>query len=214
MKKIFLVFSLFSFLFSLDFTFSYTDNDLSNAQYLAKQGIVQPRKHPSLYRLDDLILRQEVIGMVLKIKGVTLPEKYTCKNYFADVTQDEWVCRAIELAADNGIISRENKNARPRDTVTRAEALAMLLKTGKVSLSEARRVVQADGFVWSLYQDLKKLGFTQWQADMLDALPDCSIINHGDACEDGADMNTAIASFQPNSFALRASVFEFAALML
>ncbi len=152
--------------------------------------------------------------MALKIKGVVLPDNYTCKQYFTDAVQNDWVCRAVELAADNGIISRANTRARPTDTVTRAEALAILLKTGKVSLSEPRRVVQTNGSIWSLYEDLKTLGFTQWQADMLDSLPGCSLINNGESCEDGASTNQAFSRFQPNVSALRSSVFEFAALMM
>lgn len=72
--------------------------------------------------------------MALTVKGIPLPENYICKKYFTDVTKNDWVCRAVELAADNGIISRANTRARPMDTVTQAEALAILLKTGKVSL--------------------------------------------------------------------------------
>jgi S-layer homology domain len=60
------------------------------------------------------------------MKGVELPTDYKCKKYFSDVTSDGWVCRAVELAADNGIISRSNTKFRPLDSVTRAEALAML----------------------------------------------------------------------------------------
>jgi hypothetical protein len=63
--------------------------------------------------------------MALKIKGITLPDNYQCKKYFADATKNDWVCRAVELAADNGIITRSNKNANPGMYVTRAEALAM-----------------------------------------------------------------------------------------
>ncbi len=63
----------------------------------------------------------------------------------------------MELAADNGIISRANAEARPKDRITQSEALAILLKTGKISLTEPRRVVQSDGTIWSLFQDLKSL---------------------------------------------------------
>jgi len=154
MKKI-LLFS--SFLVFLGITFGYSSADLSNANYLAGQGIVVQQTTDANYRLDDRILRQEIIGMALKMKGVSLPENYTCKKYFTDVTKNDWVCRALEIAADNGMITRANTKARPTDFVTRAEALAILLKTGKVSLSSPRRVTQADGSVWSLYSDLQKL---------------------------------------------------------
>ncbi len=49
---------------------------------------------------------------------------------------------------------------------------------------------------------------------MLDSLPGCAIINHGNSCEDGADTNRTFARFQPNALALRSEVFEFSALML
>lgn len=63
---------------------------------------------------------------------MTLPENYTCKKYFADATKNDWVCRAVELAADNGIITRSNKYANPGKSITRAEALAMVMKAGGV----------------------------------------------------------------------------------
>lgn len=68
--------------------------------------------------------------MALKIKGITLPENYKCKKYFADATQNNWECRAVELAADNGIITRSNKYANPGKLVTRAEGLAMVMNAG------------------------------------------------------------------------------------
>ena len=213
MKKIFLLLSFLSFLSSLGMTFAYTSTDLSNAHYLAGQGVVTQQNIATKYRLDDKVLRQEIIGMALKMKWITVPANYACKKYFSDVVQNDWVCWALELAADNSIITRENMKARPTDFVTRAEALAILLKTGKVSLSLPRRVTQPDWSVWSLYQDLQKLWFTQWQADMLDSLPNCLVINHGVSCEDGASTNTSFSHFQPNSVALRSEVFEFAAIM-
>ena len=51
--------------------------------------------------------------------------KYDAKN--------NWVCRAIELAADDGILSRANAKARPQENITRAEALAILMNAGSVA---------------------------------------------------------------------------------
>ena len=65
MKKIFLLFFLLS---SLGMTFAYTSNDASNASYLADQGVVVRRTTDTDYRLDDRVLRQEIIGMALNIK--------------------------------------------------------------------------------------------------------------------------------------------------
>lgn len=76
-------------------------------------------------------------------------------------------------------------------------------------LTKPRRIEQSDGSTWSLYEDLKGLGFTQWQADLLDSGIDCRIFNANIACEDGADFNTAVARFRPNAAATRAEVFGF-----
>lgn len=57
---------------------------------------------------------------------------------------------------------------------------------------------------------MKHLGFTQWQADLLDSGIDCKIFNSGIACEDGADFNTAVSKFKPNIPATRTEVFGFA----
>lgn len=40
--------------------------------------------------------------------------------------ENNWVCRAIELAADGGIISRNNTRARPHDAVSFTESMAMI----------------------------------------------------------------------------------------
>lgn len=134
MKKLFLLFSLCSFLFSLNEVLAYTSADVAIANGLADANIiVDQRTNPDKYRLDDSISRQEVIGMTLKLKNVALPNNYTCKGYFTDATfskshPDSWVCRAVELAADRGLITRDNAKTRPSDTITKAEALALAWK--------------------------------------------------------------------------------------
>ncbi|MCB9807273.1 hypothetical protein H6768_05345 [Candidatus Peribacteria bacterium] len=115
-------------------SFAYTTTDIEIANSLADAGIiVDQRTNPVAYRLDDTITRQEVIGMTLKLKGVALPSNYTCKGYFTDAifassSPDAWVCRAVELAADRGLITRDSATTRPRDKITKAEALALAWK--------------------------------------------------------------------------------------
>lgn len=53
----------------------------------------------------------------------------------------------------------------------------MIVRASKISLQEPRRITQSDGTIWSLYSDVKNLGFTQWQADLLDSISDCKIFN-------------------------------------
>jgi hypothetical protein len=94
--------------------------------------------------------------MALKVKGITLPENYKCKKYFADATKNDWVCRAVELAADNGIITRSNKYANPGKDVTRAEALAMVMKAAGIQYTQN---VKSTGY---------KASTPQWQIDLLE----------------------------------------------
>ena len=111
------------------YSFAYTDLDVSNAQYLADQKLITKQSSEAKFRLDDTITRAEVVGMALKIQWKTLPENYTCKNYFSDVKYDaknNWICRAVELAADAELVSRSNAKFRPQDNISRAEALAIL----------------------------------------------------------------------------------------
>ena len=56
--------------------------------------------------------------------------------------ENNWICRAMELAADVGMITRSNSKARPKDSITRAEALAILMKAGGIStnLTEQQKI--------------------------------------------------------------------------
>ena len=74
------------------------------------------------------MLRQELIGIALQMSGVTMPDKFRCHGYYSDAAQNDWVCRAAELAADSGLITRNNETFRPMNSVTRAEALSILME--------------------------------------------------------------------------------------
>lgn len=205
MKKSFFFFSLFSLLFALGSSFAASSQSLVQANALAKLGlIVSHSDDPTSYRLDDTMLRQELIGTALKLADVKLADDYNCQGYFSDAnfsatSSEAWVCRAFEMGADKWFVTRANTKARPRDAVTRAEALAI--------------VVQASGM--KLYPEnytsnwLKTSGFADWQTKLLSSLADCRIYNHGVTCEDGKDGNIAMGNFRPNAPATRADVFEF-----
>lgn len=184
MKKLSLI-CIMSFVFCIWWTFAYTSTDISNASYLSDQGIVTKQTSPTGYRLDDTILRQEVIGMALKIKGVTLPEDYKCKKYFADATNNNWVCRAVELAADNGIITRSNTYANPTKLVTKSEALAMIMN--------AAGIQYATNITYTWY----KASTPKWQIDVVE----WAVANW--------ILKTAI-NFWVDKNSLRKEVFEFA----
>ena len=98
------------------------------ANELAKKWIITPQDHLGKYRTESTISRAELVGIALRVKGVKLPSNYICKGYFEDVTKNDWICRATELAADTGMISRQNKRFRPNDMVTYTEGLSIIYK--------------------------------------------------------------------------------------
>lgn len=133
MKKLF---SLFLISAMLSNAFAFTSNDVSVAQMLADQKVINNHANdPLQYRLDATITRAELLKIALKIRTLEVPASYTCQGYFTDVNaKQDWICSVVEMAADNEIITRENKTFRPQDTVTRAEALAILMKAKKIEI--------------------------------------------------------------------------------
>lgn len=116
----------------------YALNYLNYAEYLADKHVIVRQRPIENYALGDKVLRQEVIGMAIRLTGlnfrtvdhIDLPELYTCENTFTDVKQNvpnTWACRSIETAAKHGIITTSNKEFHPEADITRAEAITMVL---------------------------------------------------------------------------------------
>lgn len=112
--------------------FAYTQVDVDNANFLAEKNVITKQTDEKLYRLDSTITRAEAVGIALKFKGIELPEGYVCKKYFSDVVNNDWICRAVEIAADMGFVSRSNTTYRPQANITRAESLAMIYQASNL----------------------------------------------------------------------------------
>lgn len=199
MKKFFFVLVFSSLLFSLNEVRAYTSSDASNATFLAEQGIIMSQSSTKWYRLDDTITRAEAIGIALKIKWITLPNNYTCKNYFIDAPynpSNNWICRAVELAKDNGIVSWENIKARPADPITRSEVLAMIMHA---ALNNSLSIVPK----WYKFST----DTVEWQQNIFYAAEDMITVTGTNY-----DYTTRPISvnYFPNRNATRAEVFSFA----
>lgn len=175
MKKTFLysVLCTLSFVLCLE-TLAYTSEDTTNARALAEADIIVDHENHADFRLDDAITRQEVIGMTLKLKWVALPTEYDCKGYFSDANfpkshTDNWVCRAVELAADRGLITRDNSSTRPRDTITKAEALALAWKWSGLRIES--------GLGNGIFVDAKNVPALPWQENLLQTALQSAIIS-------------------------------------
>ncbi len=125
MKKLFLSYCLLT---TSIFAFAYSQTDVENANFLAEKGIIKKQNTGDEYRLDDRITRSELVGIALKLRWTNLPDNYQCRRYFYDVTGNDWICRAVEIAADQELISRTNNFFRPHYHISRAESLAIILK--------------------------------------------------------------------------------------
>lgn len=163
----------------------------SDANVLASFGIINKQDNEEAYGLNNAVLRQEVIGMAMKLTGSTLPTDYACKKIFKDVSATKpntWICRAVEFAVENGIVSGANKNFNPESNITRAEALAILMKAAGIKVQE-----------WgaSKYADVT----VPWQINIVNTAFSYSFI-------DAAD------SFYPNKNATRGEIFNMAKRIL
>lgn len=185
------------------------------ANFLAGEGIiVNYSNNPTGYRLGDKILRQEMVAIALKIKWVEFSSEYTCKKYFADVVNNNWECQAIETAADHGVISRENKNFRPKDFVTRAEALTML--SGISCLQ--RLTTREYGFLESAYPALETLHTNKndWQKVLWETVSYLNPNEYGLSSMNSGDWTDAEKklSNNPNDVIVRSEVFANAEFFL
>ncbi len=144
-------------------SFAYTKEDVTIAGYLAEKDIIPQQSTIGWYRLDESITRAEVIGIALKIRWIAIPAKYTCKNYFSDVSDDAnnpWICPAVEIAADNKIISKNNKTFRPLASITRIEALGIIMRAVGVWLKPEVSINE---------KNISNDGTAAWQKDLLNS---------------------------------------------
>ncbi len=172
-------------------TRSKTINTISDADILADFGIITKKETLAEYRLDNNVLRQEVIGMAIKLAGITPPAEYTCKNTFRDVSAvkpNNWVCRAVEMGVENGIVSGANKNFNPESNITRAEALAILMKAAGIKIQEWENSKYADVTV-------------SWQINIVNTAFSYSFID-------------TATNFYPNKNATRWEIFNMAKRIL
>lgn len=186
------------------FAFGYTQTDTSNAQFLADQWVIVKQSTTAGYRLDSTITRAEAIGIALKIKWVALPS-YQCKWYFSDVRNNDWICRAVELGADGGLVSRTNAAFRPNDKITRAEALAILIKSWNIQFNKnsycEKYAIPDTDFGCGAF-GLWEEGLQDWQLNIF-------LSYHGGVLNKGLSDLLGTVRFRANENSTRAEVFGF-----
>ena len=180
-----------------------------NAQYLADRGIIVDYKYNiNAYRVSDTITRAEVVWIALKTAWIQLPDNYQCRGYFTDIRTNDWVCRAVEIAADGNFVSRANPTFRQQSAVTRAEALAIIMQASKIPIEQNNKSPFA-------YTDIPS---SSWQYNLvwtamthgIVSEPDCPASNKDSWLDIKSCGWVVFGKFRPNEIATRADVFSIA----
>jgi len=112
------------------------------ANFLGSEGIiVNQSSNPDLYELDNEIQRQAVMKVVMKLSGKNITDN--CRGVFSDVNTNDWPCKYIEAALDNGYIA-ENDTFRPFDSITKTEAMKLVLKAKGIEKIQETDLWQED----------------------------------------------------------------------
>lgn len=152
----------FAWFLSFFLLFSNSFASVENANLLAREWIiVDNSKNVSNYRLYDKILRQETAVVALWM--FKWAKKWFCENIFSDVSlqkPNNWACYTIEALAEKNIISKQNKNFRPEDFITKSEVLGMLIKSSfndEYKLDEANIATK-----WNWQKQIVDFSVSRW----------------------------------------------------
>lgn len=121
------------------------------ADLIADYSIINKQSSADWYRLNNTLTRAELAKIASNLWGMSI--KNCSWKIFTDVQSTLWdLCGYIETLADAKVVSTSNKYYRPNDTVTRAEAIKILL-----------------GVIWAWksninagYMDANNLGDLEW----------------------------------------------------
>ncbi len=95
------------------------------------EGFIEKKSPLSAYQLEKKALRQDILSIAVNMRreGYVYEKEYT--RHFRDIglpNQPVWLLPAVETGLKFGITSKSNMFFRPNDTITRAEAFAMVMK--------------------------------------------------------------------------------------
>ncbi|MDD2916366.1 MAG: S-layer homology domain-containing protein [Candidatus Gracilibacteria bacterium] len=154
------------------------------ADALATAGIIAKQSTEAGYNLGDNVTRAEMAKIAVNIKSATVTE--CTGKVFSDVTAAHSLCKYVEAAKTAGLTTlATGTKYRPNESVTRAEALKMLLSAKGIAPS-----TEDAGFT-DLGSDASLNGYINAAAKM-------GIVNKG-------------VSFNPNGTASRGEAFKIAA---
>ena len=126
-------------------------------RYLSCLGVVTAKNTCAEAGCGTNASRQDLTAMAVRVREIPLESGYTCQKKHTDTSSGtaSWVCEVVEKAQAAGLISATNKQFRPLDTITRAEAYSILLKSICIHPSTTSQNWQTE-----VAKTAKKYGFT------------------------------------------------------
>jgi hypothetical protein len=177
-----------------------------DAEFLAENGIINRQNTSRAYRLDSPLTRAELVKIALILKKSKSPPIYQCRGYFADVITNDWICRAVEMAAEERLIATENLYFRPQAKITKAEAVNILIKTQPISFTGSPFLPPVRVII-NFEEDL-----TYWQEELIQNIYSINLIFPSSYLNKNTYPLTGY--FYPNKMITRAEAFEFIVNML
>ncbi len=102
------------------------------------------------FRPENNASRAEYLKMVLRAMGEDYSSVDTTSCKFNDVDKSSWVAKVVAKASSLGIIATENTSFRPSDSISRAEAMKMLLKAFAIDTPEVSVSSFSDVSGWAV----------------------------------------------------------------
>ncbi len=112
---------------------------LSDGDYLAALWYIEKKSSATAYKLTGFVLRQEVVALAVKLMNIYIPDSYSCRGVFADVTSNKpnsWICRIAENAFEKGIVKVQWNNFKPEEYITLVDAVEILLRAGNIKIQK------------------------------------------------------------------------------
>ena len=179
-------------------THAATMSELESANKLAGMGVINSGSNAADFGLSQTITRKEMMKVVMNLSGKSVPD--SCNWDFSDVTND-WGCKYIEAGLANGLIAG-NATFRPDDTISKAEAMKLVLGARGIKKAYNTSDWQADwmntaldnGLIVSAYSNhnaaaLRGFIFSVGAAEskvMMDKKMDDTMMKGGDVMMDNA----------------------------
>lgn len=145
---------------------THAASELESAQKLATMGVIKSGSTAADFGLSNTITRKEMMKIVMNLSGENVPE--TCNGNFSDVSND-WGCKYIETALSKGFIAA-NDTFRPDDSISKAEAMKLILKARGIDKAyntsdwqdDYMKTALDNGLIKSSYSDHNTAALRGW----------------------------------------------------